>query len=107
MKKVLIKIGADGTVTLLEVEPTLENLQKIVGGYIETVRTWIPDIVMIVNEEGKMKDKPLNSKASSLINTYDCIVGDVVLVQEWDEEFVGISEAAAKAICKNALYGGK
>lgn len=36
---------------------TLENLQKTVGGYIETV-TLCSDLVVICNEEGKIKKLP-------------------------------------------------
>lgn len=38
---------------------TLENLQKTVGGYIETV-TLASDLVIICNEEGRLKNLPYN-----------------------------------------------
>ena len=38
---------------------TLENLQKIVGGYIETV-TVADDAVIICDEEGRLKRKDFN-----------------------------------------------
>lgn len=45
-----------------EIENTLEELQRIVGGYIEAV-TFIPfRVVMIVNEEGKIHDLKPNFK---------------------------------------------
>lgn len=42
-----------------EVENTLEALQKIVGGYIETV-TLFSDLVIICNEEGRILNLPYN-----------------------------------------------
>lgn len=36
---------------------SLENLQRFVGGYIETV-TVFSDLVIICNEEGRLKDLP-------------------------------------------------
>ena len=42
-----------------EIENTLEALQKIVGGYIETV-TLFSDLVIICNEEGRILDLPYN-----------------------------------------------
>ncbi len=39
----------------------LENLQKTVGGYIETV-TLNTDLVIICDEEGRLKDKPYNCR---------------------------------------------
>lgn len=41
----------------VNVSDTLENLQKTVGGYIETV-TLCPDLVVICDEEGRIKGKP-------------------------------------------------
>ena len=41
------------------ISPTLANLQRTVGGYIETV-TLARDLVIICDEEGRIKDKPYN-----------------------------------------------
>ena len=41
----------------VNISDTLENMQRIVGGYIETV-TVCADLVVICDEEGKMKGKP-------------------------------------------------
>lgn len=41
------------------VENTLEALQKEVGGYIETV-TICTDLVLVCDEEGRLKGKPHN-----------------------------------------------
>lgn len=60
----------------------LEELQSIVGGYIEIV--WLPnDKIMVINEEGKLMELPLNVKATGIYyNAFgyeDLIVGDVLL----------------------------
>lgn len=56
----------------------LQELQEIVGGYIECV--YINDkIQMVVNEEGKITGLPLNVAASSLAG--QCIVGDVLVCE--------------------------
>lgn len=41
----------------VNISNTLENLQKTVGGYIETV-TLRSDLVVICDEEGRIKGKP-------------------------------------------------
>lgn len=41
------------------VSDSLENLQKTVGGYIETV-TLDNGVVLIVNEEGRLRNMPYN-----------------------------------------------
>lgn len=41
------------------ISDSLENLQKFVGGYIETV-TIAEDVVIVCNEEGKLRGLPYN-----------------------------------------------
>ena len=38
-----------------EIENDLKSLQQAVGGYIETLPSWFEDVVLICNEEGKLK----------------------------------------------------
>ena len=45
--------------------PTLKELQKMVGGYIEIVHLANGD-QMIIDEEGKLKEKPVNMEATEL-----------------------------------------
>ena len=60
---------------------SLEELQTLVGGYIEIARThdgrW-----MVIDEEGKLKDKPINPVATILYQygNYDPIVGVALVV---------------------------
>ena len=58
---------------------SLEELQSIVGGYIEIV--YLSDgSLMVVNEEGLLKELPYNLVASGIAGFY--IVGDVLLCKE-------------------------
>lgn len=61
----------------------LEELQKIVGGYIEIVRCDNPEWILVVNEEGKLQDHYLNKNATALVmkqfGGQDYIAGDVLL----------------------------
>jgi hypothetical protein len=61
---------------------TLPELQAIVGGYIEMART-NGELVMILNEEGKLKGLKTNLFATALYRyrSADYIVGDVLLVE--------------------------
>nr|MCR5160209.1 DUF3846 domain-containing protein [Lachnospiraceae bacterium] len=61
------------------VDNTLHALQHEVGGFIEAIRLF-EDTVIIVDEEGKLKGKPI----SALI-TRDMIVGDWLVVGCNDE----------------------
>lgn len=73
---------------IIDIEPknkkdfTLEELNDIVGGYIELVI--LPDgQYMVVNEEGKIKNLPVNDNATEIyrskIGPWDYIVGDCLI----------------------------
>ena len=66
-----------------EVEHTLENLQKIVGGYIECVEMpYGKNIDLFVNEEGKLE----GLKGNFWLPEYeDCVVGTCYMVG-YDQE---------------------
>ena len=61
----------------------LWELQEIVGGYVEFIH--LPNQrIMIVDEDGKAKRKPVNEKATKLLqeaftNRHQTIVGDVLV----------------------------
>lgn len=59
----------------------LEELQGIVGGYIECLNL-NDGRLLVCNEEGKLKDLDLNVRATELVRTNgynDWIVGDVLI----------------------------
>lgn len=58
----------------------LQELQEIVGGYIECLS--LGDKLMVINEEGKLKDLPMNFVATNIIRNMgynDYIVGNALL----------------------------
>ncbi len=61
----------------------LQEMQDCVGGYIEFV--YLPDNkILVVNEEGKINNLPLNGLATMKFweNTREMIVGDVLLIDQ-------------------------
>jgi hypothetical protein len=68
---------------------TREELQEMVGGYIEIVKT-IDGRVMVINEMGKLLNLPLNKQATRiyLYGRSDPIVGPA-LVSDSREELDG------------------
>lgn len=89
MANIIIK--SDGTEQFVNPEGandkfTLEQLQRIVGGYIQVIN--LPaNKLLVINEEGKLLSLPVNQKASSLarfcksIFDTDFIVGDAVIIE--------------------------
>lgn len=80
--KVVIK-EVDKAPYVAEIENTLEAQQEIVGGYIECI-DFNDEVVMVCDEEGKLKNKPINFMREYYGVNYDYIVGTVF--------FVGIDE---------------
>jgi hypothetical protein len=83
-------IKTDGTETTVSPKGRffcLEELQQFVGGWIELAYTHAGR-QMFLNEEGKLRDLPLNLKATILYQygILDPIVGDVVVLDESEEE---------------------
>jgi hypothetical protein len=77
---------ADGSI--IDVKPnngtdfSLEELQEIVGGYIEIVGL-MDNEIMVINEEGELIDLPFNENATQMYQEadgfYDYIAGDVLV----------------------------
>ncbi len=64
---------------------TLEELQALVGGYIEVVPQRVhPDKVYLCDEEGLLKSKEINFSVTETID-YP-VVGDILIIshEEWE-----------------------
>lgn len=78
-------LKTDGTIEDMGWNPSLSDIQKAVGGYIEFVPTANVGY-MYVNEEGKLRGLPVNKAATSMIAFDDVILGDVVVMGEGEED---------------------
>ena len=65
---------------------TLEEMQGIVGGYIEMLWSADGKEVMVLNEEGKLDGLDCNDKATEWFEEnygdYDYVVGDVLICDQ-------------------------
>lgn len=75
-----------------EIDNTLESLQREVGGYIEAV-TIADGLVLICDEEGKLKNKPANFAFCG-----EVFVGTVLLVGTDGEDFASLPECTEELI---------
>lgn len=80
----LVKVTSDNMVSLIPCKDkgiALLVLKKEVGGYIEIVRLpRLPDLSMIVNENGYMLNLPFNAVGSGLYGSTDhAVLGDIIL----------------------------
>jgi hypothetical protein len=84
----VLPAGVGGQIKRVIIED-LNDLQKLVGGYIEPVTAQFAEdfyVTMLVNEEGIQQDLEMNWIASALFMRE--IVGDVVLVRAQDDNGV-------------------
>ena len=72
---------------LREIEPTLANLQMLVGGYIEAVYPFDDPVVLVCNEEGKYNGRLPNR---TMIN--DIIYGPFFIAGIGKEDFESIPD---------------
>jgi Domain of unknown function (DUF3846) len=88
-------IRADGTREVLDAPRTgltLEQMQRAVGGFIEIVTvggTWDRREILIVDEEGRLKGKPVNAYGTARYRGTpprhaEVIVGDVIEAVLWN-----------------------
>ena len=81
-----------------EIENTLEEFQRIVGGNIETVPCpGASGVKIICNEEGKIKGLAPNLSIAPDVIVGTVIVVGTVVVGYGDEEFVSLTEKQKNA----------
>lgn len=77
---------------LVEVEHTLENLQKLVGGYIAASYPWEDPVGLVYDDEGKFKE---DREANRILEDYDVLVGTFFLSGLGRENFISIPDGLA------------
>ena len=90
------------SVKQIDIENTLDALQEVVDGYIETVPILPDEAVMIVNEEGRLRGMPVNTIASIVSGRQ--IVGPAFIVGVDGEEFTDVPDKVRRII--KVRYGG-
>lgn len=84
------------SISEVEIENTLEALQAAVDGYIETIGIVPGEAVMIVNEEGRLRDMVPNPIASAFAGID--IVGPALIVGVDEDDFTDVPDDAADAL---------
>lgn len=83
MKGVLLK--TDGTQETIELpKDWLKKAQKLIGGYIEVVKT-VDNRSLLIDDEGRLKGRPINP-FTSVLYSGNAIVGDAILLNIKKEE---------------------
>jgi|SRR5690554_6163357 hypothetical protein len=77
--KVVFKKANQSCVAVGDIDNSLKALQHHVGGYIQTVTIPKTKLVIVMDEEGKLKGKESNIKYGP-----DIIVGDILIAAHGD-----------------------
>lgn len=88
MIKVIIKRPDEKVGHVTHINNTLDNLQKSVGGYIETVPLGVRDAIIICDENGKNKPYETNFRMGMFLQ--DRVVGTVVICGTDGEDFADV-----------------
>ena len=91
---IAIKIEPGKGPVSVDIENSLESLQKQVGGYIEVMH-FAHDVALICDEEGKLKGKPYNFGFCG-----EVFVGTVLIVGVDGEEFCSLTANAEKFLLR-------
>lgn len=73
---------------LKDIEHTLENLQEIVGGYIQALYPYDDNVAVVCNEEGLYMDLEPNR----LVENYGLIFGTFFVCGLTEYDFTGLSD---------------
>ena len=100
--QILVVIKEPGQAPKVEplFENTLEAFQKAVDGYIEAV-TIADDLVIICNEEGRLRGLPFNARVVGIT-----FVGTVVVAGVKGDEFASLKSRHVPSVLR-MLEGGK
>ena len=104
-----VMIDPDHTVHVIPIlmSDVLTCLQNRVDGYIQAI-PWglvMSHWLMVINEEGKLKDLPRNDVATELYDSdWDYIVGNAVLCKAGSEDFEFVTYDDALELAENVAY---
>ena len=115
-----ITITTDNVISIVNVEsngtPLYRQMNAVVGGYYENVypQRLPKGFVMVVNEESKLKNLPINEAGSYLYGSDahgDYIAGNVIILKlgyyEGEPDVIGMSDDEAIEIMKDLLNNVK
>ena len=96
----VLKVPVEGAPEFETIVDSLGEMQRLVGGYIEPIRInhLRTKLVLVVDEEGRLKNLPVNVRATYLVskacntlnNPQMVIVGDAFLCVDWSTHFRSI-----------------
>ena len=77
-----------------EIDSSLSNMQKLVGGLIQTVYAFEDPVALVANDEGKLLKQPMNrALRDESGKIYDIVCGTFFLCGLGEESFTSLTDA--------------
>lgn len=90
---------------VIEIDNTLESLQKIVQGLIEPAYFFEEPVCLICNEEGKINNMPLNrAVCDNNNNIIDIIAGPAIICDASGEDFASLNDKQLSYYLEKFMY---
>lgn len=87
MKILIIEPGKHPRVA--DIEHTLENLQSIVGGYLEAIYPWDDRVALVCDDEAKLK---ADTQWNRMLENFDIIKGTFFFCGLGEEDFTDLPD---------------
>ena len=88
-----------------EIDGSLSNMQKLVGGLIQTVYAFEDPVVLVTNDEGKLLKLPMNrALRDESGKIYDVVCGTFFLCGLGEESFASLTDDQIKKFKKVFAY---
>ena len=96
-----VKVTTDNKISIIDVDfDDFRSIQRAIGGHFETVHTQLmtdylkdPSLIMLVDEEGRIKELPINPVGCALYR--GIIVGDLIFAKTQGEDIIAPENAEA------------
>lgn len=90
MKIVLVEPGREAREA--EITGSLQSMQQLVGGLIQTMYPWEDPVALVCNDEGKILGLPFNR----VLEDYDLIAGPFFICGIQGENFASLTDQQVK-----------
>lgn len=96
-----VKVTTDNKISIIDVDfDDFRDIQRAIGGHFETVHTQLMEdyfkdtlLIMLVDEEGRIKDLPINPVGCTLYR--GIIAGDLIFARIAGEDIVAPNDPEA------------
>ena len=104
----IVLVEPNKTARIVEMNLTLENTQKTVGGLIQAVYPFEDEVALVCNDEGKIIGLPLNrGLTDEKGDIYDIVAGTFFICGLSEDNFAGLTDEQADLYLKKFLHPQK